>query len=92
VNAKVNTEIREDEVKVIIALKGGERIEEHVAHSIGSPENPMTDDFLIAKYRQITEGVIDREQQEQLLSALWLLEKVPNFKTIASLMQGTATP
>merc|ERR1712066_702023 len=66
---------REEEAQLTVVLKDGQEIEEYVARAIGSPENPMTDEFLNDKFRQIAGDALgSAERVEELLEALWTLD------------------
>jgi 2-methylcitrate dehydratase PrpD len=43
VSAIVDKTISEDQVKMTVILKDGERLDKFIAHAVGSAKNPMTD-------------------------------------------------
>lgn len=49
----------------------GRRFVETVDHAKGSPQNPLDDDELIAKFRANSEGVIDTARQDAIIEATW---------------------
>lgn len=77
--------IAEDEVEVTIRLGDGRVLHAHVEHATGSPENPMNDAQLEAKYRALTVPVIGATRAEALLAAAWALDAAPNVNPMMSL-------
>jgi len=59
---------------VRITTTGGAVHEERVDHAKGSPENPMSDDEIVAKFRANAAGVLSPEKQCQVIEATWALE------------------
>ena len=69
---------------VRITTTDGKVYEEQVDHAKGSPENPMSDDEIVAKFRANAAGVLTPEQQDQVIEATWGLE---DFADIGEYMQ-----
>ena len=69
---------------VRITTTGGEVYEEQVDHAKGSPENPMSDDDIAAKFRANAAAVLTPEKQRQVIEATWALE---DFADIGEYMQ-----
>ena len=80
-------EIREDEVYVTITLNSGQRHEIHVEHATGSPENPMSDIVLRAKYDALAREVLPAERADDLWHAVWTLDEAPDVSEVVALMQ-----
>jgi 2-methylcitrate dehydratase len=69
---------------VRITTNAGAAYEEQVDHAKGSPENPMSDDDVVAKFRANAAAVLTLEKQEQVIEATWALE---NFADVGKYMQ-----
>ena len=69
---------------VRITTTDGAAYEDQVDHAKGSPENPMSDDEIVAKFRANAAGVLTPEQQAQVIEATWALE---DFADIGEYMQ-----
>jgi len=54
-----------------ITCEDGREFTATVDHAKGSPQNPMTDDELIAKFRANAEGVMSKERQDAIIQATW---------------------
>lgn len=59
---------------VRITTTDGKVYEEQVDHAKGSPENPMSDDEIVAKFRANASAVLTPEKQDRLIKATWGLE------------------
>ncbi|MDA0353341.1 MAG: MmgE/PrpD family protein [Chloroflexi bacterium] len=88
VHATVDPALGEDEVHVTIRLADGAAHTIHVPHAIGSPENPMSDAQLEAKYRAITAEVRSPERAEALLAATWSLDQAAKARETITLAGG----
>ena len=77
VTATVDHAVREDEVYVTITLNDGKRHEIHIEHATGSPENPMSDGVLRAKYDALAREVFPAERADALWRAVWELDEAP---------------
>jgi 2-methylcitrate dehydratase PrpD len=86
VTAQVDESLGEDEVYVSIALEDGSSVDMHIEHAIGSPDNPMTDDLLEGKYRELAGEVLGEKQAEELLDAVWALGDAPDVRRVTKLM------
>jgi len=69
---------------VRITTTGGAMYEEQVDHAKGSPENPMSDEEIAAKFRANAGAVLTPQQQEQVIEATLALE---DFADIGEYMQ-----
>ncbi len=90
VSATPDGSVREDEVHVAIALSDGRTVEAHIEHATGSPENPMSDEALEAKYRATATPVIGGERAEKLRAAVWALDGAADIGAVASLMAASS--
>jgi len=52
-----------------ITTGDGRRFERTVDHAKGSPDNPLSDDELVAKFRANASGVMDRAAQDRVIEA-----------------------
>src|SRR5688572_27563570 len=67
---------------VTITMKDGRKFTKTVNKVRGSPENPMTRDELLDKYRGCASRVLDSERLERSIVALENLDKVPTAKEL----------
>lgn len=61
-----------------IKTNDGREFVETVDHAKGSPQNPLSDEELIAKFRANCDGVIDTKQQDAIIDATWNFDQCPN--------------
>jgi 2-methylcitrate dehydratase PrpD len=88
VHAEVDRALPEHEAHVSITLTDGRVLQTHVEHASGSPENPLTDEALSAKFRAITAPVIGDEATEALHEAVWTLDEAQDVGEIFRLSRG----
>lgn len=70
---------------VTLQLKDGRSYTERVDHPTGTPERPMSDDDISAKFRALSDGVLPWAQSEELLASLWGVEHVADFRDVMGL-------
>jgi len=85
VTAEIDQSMSEDSVRVAITLTDGNVIETYVEHATGSPENPMSDEALEAKYSALAGEVVGQAQANELLSAVWALDGAKDVSQVAHL-------
>jgi 2-methylcitrate dehydratase PrpD len=90
VSATVDPAMREDETRLAIVLSDGRRVETHVMHATGSPENPMPDDYLIGKFRALAREALPEDAVERLLAAVWDLDRAPTLAPLCRLLATEA--
>lgn len=84
--ATVSSEIREEEVKLAIMLADGRRLEQHVERAIGSPENPMSDQYLETKFREIVGSIVSGEACDEIIKTVWALDEAPEINSLSRLL------
>jgi 2-methylcitrate dehydratase PrpD len=83
VNPIVDPAINPEQVDLTITLKDGRHLHKFIQHAIGSLENPMSDAALEAKFTDLAEGILPKEQTRKLMDACWNLEKLPSAAVVA---------
>lgn len=73
---------------VRITTTDGAVYEEQVDHAKGSPENPMTDDDIVAKFRANAAAVLTAKKQDQVIEATWALEDFTDISDYMQLLVG----
>ena len=73
---------------VRITTTDGATYEEQVDHAKGSPENPMSDDEVVAKFRANAAAVLTPERQRQVIEATWALEEFGDIGEYMQLLVG----
>ena len=88
IRATVDPAMHEDATEVTVTLRDGRAITERVEHATGSPQNPMTDEQLSAKFRTLAARVLPPDRANALLSRLWALESEDNVTGVMALTRG----
>ena len=60
---------------VSVTTTAGQTFTEQVDHAKGSPESPMTDDELIAKFKANSDGFISESRQQEIVDTIWVMGK-----------------
>lgn len=78
-------------VSATVALKDGRIYKEAIEHPTGSPERPMTDTQVEAKFRALSAVAISDDCGHRLLNVLWRLEEIADINVVASLASAGKT-
>jgi len=73
---------------VRITTTGGAVYEEQVDHAKGSPQNPTSDNDIVAKFRANAAAVLTPEKQGQVIEATWALEDFADIGEYMRLLVG----
>jgi 2-methylcitrate dehydratase PrpD len=79
----VDAAVKPEQVDMSITLKDGRQLEKSIQHAIGSLESPMTDHDLEKKFTDLADGILTREQIQNLIGLCWRSEKLSNAGDIA---------
>jgi 2-methylcitrate dehydratase PrpD len=76
--------------RVVLEFKDGSRREKTVTGSKGDPDQPMTDDDLLAKFHQLANPVIGEQNAARAWETLGLFETLFDMNALTSLLGSTA--
>ncbi len=79
----VDPAIGPEQVRVIVTLKDGRKLEKYIDNAIGSVKNPMSDAALEAKFADLAQGVIPAAQARKVMDLSWGVEKLANAADVA---------
>jgi len=65
--------------RVSITTLVGSTYTAQVDHAKGSPQNPISDSELIAKFRANAEGVVGEQRQDEIIAATWAFDKIDHL-------------
>jgi len=71
------------QVRAIVTLKDGRKLEKYIDNVIGSVKNPMSDAALEAKFADLAQGVIPAAQARKVMDLCWGVEKLANAADVA---------
>jgi 2-methylcitrate dehydratase PrpD len=83
VTAIIDPAIKEDQVRIAVALKDGRKLDKFVEHAAGSKDRPMSDADLEAKFTGQAEGVLPPAQTKTLIDLCWQIEKLQGAAELA---------
>ncbi len=72
-----------EQVRVIVTLKDGRKLEKYIDNVIGSVKNPMSDTALEAKFADLAQGVIPAAQARKVMDLCWGVEKLASAADVA---------
>ena len=75
--------------RVSITTTTGEKYTAQVDHAKGSPENPLTDEELVAKFCANASGVLTPEQMDKAIEATWKFEQIDDLSDYMALFSET---
>jgi 2-methylcitrate dehydratase PrpD len=79
----IDPAIRPEQVRVIVTLKDGRKLEKYIDNVIGSVKNPMSDTALEAKFADLAQGVIPAAQARKVMDLCWGVEKLASAADVA---------
>ena len=81
--ATVDPAIGPEQVRVIVSLKDGKKLEKYIDNAIGSVKNPLSDAALEAKFADLANGVIPPARARKVMDLCWGLEKLTSAADLA---------
>jgi 2-methylcitrate dehydratase PrpD len=81
--ATVDRSIGEAQVRAVITLKDGRRLEKVIQHAVGSVEQPMSDRDLDAKVHDLCDGTLEPPRIDRLIETCRQIERLPDSRAIA---------
>ncbi|WP_418286481.1 MmgE/PrpD family protein [Halorubrum sp. DTA46] len=73
---------------VIVETTAGERLERLVTHPRGAAESPLSTEAVEEKFRDLSKEVLEPEQRESVLDALWDVDACPDVSALGSALGG----
>ena len=85
VRVHVDTEQDKDSALVVLTLSDGRTLQRHVAHNLGTPDNPMTDQQLEDKFLALASPVLGRDRAAQVASMCWGMLELDDVSALVAL-------
>ena len=87
VSATVSPDLEQDATRLTLTTADGRTFVHEVAHASGSPDNPMSDERLDAKFAALTAGVLGDARSQRLLAALRSIDGADGVEEAAALLR-----
>lgn len=71
---------------VRVLTKGGKEYSERLEHFKGDPENPMTEEEVLDKFRSQVSPVFPGEKAERIISTIYTLRRAPDLSELISVL------
>jgi 2-methylcitrate dehydratase PrpD len=85
VHVHVDAAQSKDSARVVLTLRDGRTLERHVAHNLGTPDNPMTDQQLEQKFGALASPVLGADQTGELAETCWKLPGLDDIRVLLAL-------
>jgi 2-methylcitrate dehydratase PrpD len=79
----IDPAIGPEQVRVIVTLKDGRKLEKYIDNVIGSVKNPMSDAALEGKFADLAQGVIPAARARKVMDLCWGVEKLASAADVA---------
>lgn len=74
-----------DSARVVLTLTDGRTLERHVAHNLGTPDNPMSDGQLEEKCVGLVTPVLGAQRAQHVAATCWRVLELPDVRAVANL-------
>ncbi|GFG53157.1 2-methylcitrate dehydratase [Mycolicibacterium agri] len=85
IHVHVDPEQHKDSARVVLTLRDGRTLERHVAHNLGTPDNPMTDEQLEEKLIGLATPVLGGARAKEIAATCWRLLDLADVCTVVDL-------
>jgi 2-methylcitrate dehydratase len=72
---------------IIMKTTGGQELSETIVFPPGHPDNPLPDDVLEQKFRQLTRKVLDAAQIEEVIDVTRRLDQLPDVRMLTNILR-----
>jgi 2-methylcitrate dehydratase PrpD len=79
----VDPKMGEAQVRAVITLKDGRRVEKFIEHAVGSVERPLSDRDLDAKVRDLCDGVLRADRTQRLIDLCRTIDRQSSARVVA---------
>ena len=86
VQAQVSPDFEQDAARLTLTTMDGRTFVHDIEHASGSPDNPMSDERLDAKFAALTAGPLGEARSRRLLAALRGIDDAENVGEVAALL------
>ncbi len=73
---------------LVAELNDGRKLTAHVDYPKGDPENPATEEEIVAKFHLLTQDFFGQKKREAIIEAVDRFETMPDISEIADLVRG----
>jgi 2-methylcitrate dehydratase PrpD len=73
---------------LVVKLTDGRTLTRRIEHAIGSLEKPMSDVALEAKFTDLAEGILPKDQARRVMDMCWAIEKASDAGALAETAQA----
>ncbi|RDH80418.1 MmgE/PrpD family protein [Mycolicibacterium moriokaense] len=85
VHVHTDPEQNKDSARIRLTLKDGRTLDRHIAHNLGTPDNPMSDKQLQDKFVGLASPVLGGDRAAQIAATCWRLTELADVREVANL-------
>ena len=85
VHVHTDAEQNKDSARLVLTLRDGRTLERRVAHNLGTPDNPMTDEQLEDKLLGLTTPVLGRDRAVAVAEMCWGISGLDDISSLVKL-------
>ncbi len=82
VTAVIDSTLHEDQVRIVVTMKNGSRLEKFIEHAVGSLDHPMSDKDLETKFAGLAKDVLSLDRQRKLMDLCWDIEGLKDASAV----------
>jgi 2-methylcitrate dehydratase PrpD len=82
VHVHTDAEQGKDSARIVVTRRDGRTLERRVAHNLGTPDNPMTDEQLESKFVGLAIPVLGSARTIQIAETCWRLMELPDVRAV----------
>jgi len=84
VRVRTDPAVKSEQCDLTLKLKDGRTLTKRIENALGSLERPMSDQALEAKFADLADGVIPKDQARRLMDLCWRVEGLRSASEIAT--------
>jgi 2-methylcitrate dehydratase PrpD len=69
--------------RVTVTTRDGRQFAHDAPTRKGDPDNPLTDEEISGKFRELADGAIGAAASQRLLETLWRIDRLPELSALA---------
>lgn len=83
VHVETSRDVKEEQVRLVLTLKDGRRVERFVEHAIGSLERPLSREMLVTKFSRQAVPTLSEDECKHLMDLAWALPTLADAAEVA---------
>jgi 2-methylcitrate dehydratase PrpD len=86
ITATADTKLARDEARISVSTKDGRKLNAHIPHARGGPDQPLSDGDVAAKFVTQAETMMPRKQADRIVALCTDIAGVEDMRTLIDLL------